>query len=350
MMKALKLIILCLSLLLSNDLKSQNATVSELDATIDKLIPKAKKNKLNEKQINLLTSSYHQANQEDHQRIIDLKKSGQPDIWIEIYYRINKIDNRQNKIKALPDNIKNSMNFKVLNLDNEIKNSREKAELYIYAKTKLLLKDINESNLNEAEYLVNHLCKINPQSNNIDELKLKLAILPAKRILLTAIILPESNLPNEFEKIINDFDETTIYGIPFDTIRNKNTDYDLSIFVIVADKTISPERMETVTFEERNGDKAAKVTDKTMSKSANISGKIVFYDVKTGKILISTPFDIGSTFVYKYAEMVGDKEACSAKTLQLLGAQPIDFPSDEALLKDAARNLNQTLKKHYQKK
>ena len=64
----------------------------------------------------------------------------------------------------------------IINLDeNEIKNSREKAELFIYAKTKHLLKDINEENLKEAHWLVNQLRQINPQNSNIDELMIKLA-------------------------------------------------------------------------------------------------------------------------------------------------------------------------------
>jgi hypothetical protein len=78
---------------------------------------------------------------------MNLKKSGQPEIWIEIYHRLTSINERQNKIKPLPDNIKTAMNFKELNLDNEISNSKEKAELYICAKVNLLLKNINEENI-----------------------------------------------------------------------------------------------------------------------------------------------------------------------------------------------------------
>ncbi len=349
-MKALKSIIICLSILLCYNVEAQETAVSEYDQTIDKLIPKAKKNKLSEKQLLTLTNSYHQANQNDHQRIMELKKSGQPDIWIEIYYKANNINSRQNKITTLPDNIKTSMNFKALNLDSEITNSREKAELYIYAKTIHLLKDINEENLKEAQWLVDQLRKINPQSNNIEELMIKLAVLPSKHIYL-GLILPQqdSDFPNDFKQTALNFDNKNIYGIPFDTSHDNDTDYDLFILVNIDKKSISPERIDAVTFEERNNGKVAKITDKTMSKSANISGTIAFIDVKKEVILINTPFDIGSTFVYHYAEMSGDKEACSEQTLQLLKSQTIDFPSDNTLLKDTARKLNQILKNHYQK-
>ena len=48
-MKAIKLVILCISIFLSHNVKAQQSYYSEYDSTIDKLIPKAKKNKLNEK-------------------------------------------------------------------------------------------------------------------------------------------------------------------------------------------------------------------------------------------------------------------------------------------------------------
>ena len=178
-MKALKSIILCLTILISYNAYSQEATTAELDKNIDKLIPKAKKNKLNEKQTISLMQSYHQANEQDFKRIMELKTSGQPDIWMEIYHKSVSIDERQKKVEVLPDKVNSAINFKSLNLDNEIANAREKAELYICAKVNLLYKDVNEENLREATKLIKQLHRINPQSKNIDEFVLKSVILPS---------------------------------------------------------------------------------------------------------------------------------------------------------------------------
>lgn len=349
-MKAIKLVILCISIFLSHNVKAQQSYYSEYDSTIDKLIPKAKKNKLNEKKTVLLASAYHQANEKDHKRIMELKASGQPDIWIEIYFRINNINTRQNKIKTLPDNVKKSINFMVLNLDNEINNSKEKAELYICAKTNQLLKNPTSENLAEASVLANTLQKINPQNNKLDDIRLKLVILPSKNILFRIATPKDLHLPENFAPLALDFNENTIYGIPFDIIPKENTDYDLMIRIMILEKKISPERVESITFEEKNGENVAKVTDKTMSKTVSINGKIEFIDVKKETVLITTPFDIGTNFIHQYAEISGSKEACSEKTLELLTSLPIDFPSNEALLKDVARKLNSIIKSHYQKK
>lgn len=360
-MKTLKSIVLFLIISLNYNIVAQtasqeyttnadvNVTTEELDKNIDKLIPKAKKNKLNEKQLILLTNSYHEANQADHQRIMELKKSGQPDIWIEIYHRIDNINTRQNKIAVLPDNIKSTMNFRLLDLDNEIRNSKEKAELYICAKSNLLLKNINDENLEEVESLLSELYKINPQSNNIDDLRLKLIILPSKQILFRIATPTELYFPENFAQLALDFDDNTIWGVPFDIVPHDNKDYDLMIRIMIEKKTVSPERVNTATFEERKDGKVVKVTDKTMTKTATIFGQIEFVDVEKEKILLSTPFDIASTFAYHYAEIDGERDACSSQTLELLGRKAIDFPSDEALFKDVARKLNDIIKSHYQK-
>lgn len=351
-MKAMRLLILFLTISLNYNIIAQNKSIStvEQDKTINKLLPKAKKNKLNEKQIISLTNSYHEANQNDHQRIMELKKSGQPDIWIEIYHRTNNINNRQNKIKTLPENIKTRMNFKQLNLDSEIENSKEKAELYICAKSNLLLKNINEENIKEVNHLVNQLTKINPQSHNIDDLRLKLIILPSKQILFRIATPTELYLPDNFAQLALDFENNTIFDIPFDIVPKENTEYNLMIRVMIEEKLVSPERINTATFEESNNGKVAKVTDITMSKTASIIGQIEFIDVKKETILLSTPFDIASTFIHHYAEIDGDSTACSEQTIELKNRQPIDFPSDDVLFKDVARKLNSIIKTHFQKK
>ena len=96
MMKALKVIIFCIAIFQLQYVNAQMYS-SEYDKTIDKLIPKAKKNKLNEKQLDQLIFSYHHANESDHKRIMELKKDGQADMWIEINQRLINIEKRQGR-------------------------------------------------------------------------------------------------------------------------------------------------------------------------------------------------------------------------------------------------------------
>ena len=126
--------------------------------------------------------------------------------------------------------------------------------------------------------------------------------------------------------------------------------FTLMIRIIINNKIISPERIESVTFEENKENFKAIVTDKTMTKSATLKGEIQFINVKNGAILINTPYSTTSTFRHKYADVNGNQSACSKETLHLLNSELIDFPNDESLLKDAATKLNQLLKHHFLEK
>lgn len=348
-MKTLKLIAFCIIIFLSYNVNAQYFT-TEHNSDFNKLLPKAQKDKLNEKKLAVFSNSYHQANEEDYKRIIELKQSGQADIWIEIYFRTKNINDRQKQVENLSEEIKKQINFKQLNLDSEINNSKEKAELYICAKVNVLLREINEENLKEAQLLISQLSNINPQSKNIGELKLKSVILQSKQILFRVATPIELYLPQEFAKIILDFDDETMYGIPFDVVPDKNTEYDLMIRIMIDEKIVSPERVDAVTFVEEKDNLKAVVTDRTMSKHATLKGKIQVIDVENDEIIINTPYNVTSTFRHQYAEISGDKSACSEHTLQLLESKVIDFPSNESLLKGAAKELNSVLKNHYQVK
>lgn len=349
-MKTLKLIIFTLLFSITICINAQETkSTDELDKTIENLLPKAKKNKLNEKQLLSLTTAYHGANEIDHKCIMRLKESGQADIWMEIYHRLTSIEQRQNKVKVLPDNIKSAMNFRLLKLENEINNSKEKAELYLCAKANVLLKNPNNENIEEAQRLIYQLIKINPQNKNIDELMLKSSILPYEHILFRVATPIEIHLPQDIAKLILDFDGNTIYDIPFDVVQNKDTKYDLMIRIMIDQKIISPEKTESITFEETKDNFKAIVTDKTMTKSATLKGKIQIIDVKNDEILINTPYNIASTFRHQYAEVSGNTQACTEYTLQLLNNEVIDFPTDDALLRGAARELNSVIKNIFQK-
>ena len=101
--------------------------------------------------------------------------------------------------------------------------------------------------------------------------------------------------------------------------------------------TISPVRLDEVSFKETNNGKTVEVTDHTQNKTATISGMLVYRDKK--RILGSVPFEAKSTFKNDYTTIKGDREACSAETLKRL-SEPVPVPTDESMLLDAAKKLN----------
>ncbi len=313
------------------------------DDVIEILAKESKTSTLDNEELAMLKTSYHEANERDHDRIMNLKESGEPDIWIEIYNLYNKMDKRQKLMSRQSADTKKAMNYKPLELDGEIATAKNRAELYLCAKAKVLLEEPNSNNIASADSLINQLIRINPHNSNIDNLKLRTVILSANDIIFRVAAVDNIKMPEDYAATVLDFQGNIIGNKPYDLTMKDGKDYDLMIRVLVEKTEISPERIDAVTFKESKDNKTATVTDKTITKTATVKGKIEYIDLNKKMTLISSPFNITSTFKYNFAEISGDKAACSEHTLSLLNNNKVDFPSDDALLKDTGRKLNKSM-------
>ena len=239
--------------------------------------------------------AYHQANQADHERILELKASGEPDVWPEIFERYCSIKGRSDEMSHFPPEVKQRLHYTPLDLDEDLASAQNKAEAFLTAKAGQLLSSPSPD-LNEADRLIRHLERINRNNSQINDLKLKSMSKP--------------------------------YG-----------DLKRLMHIEVFERHVSPNRDETVSFKESQNNLTATVTDHTLSKSATIKGKVNFIDPKTKRKLLSLPYEITSKFEHNYTTVEGPQGACSAQTLERLKQQPIPFPTDESLVNDAKQQL-----------
>lgn len=239
--------------------------------------------------------AYHQANQADHERIMELKATGSPDVWPEVFERYCSIQGRSDEMAAFPEEVKRSLHYQPLDLDEELTQSRNKAEAYLEAKAKQELSSTTPD-LDEADRLIRHLERVNRDNSQIDGLKLKSL---AKR-----------------------------YG-----------DLSRMMHIEVFEREVGPDRDEAVSFKETANGLEATVTDHKLSKTATLKGKVNFIDPRSKRMLLSMPYEVSSIFEHNYSTIEGPREACSAQTLERLKQQPVPFPTDESLVEDAERQL-----------
>ena len=239
--------------------------------------------------------AYHQANQADHERIQALKSTGNPDIWPEVFERYCSIKGRSDEMSHFPPEVKKQINYRPINVDDELNGARNKAEAYLAAKISTTL-DSETPDLDRVDKLIKDLERVNRDNTHITDFKLKSM---AKRF-------------GGLDKLMH---------------------------VEVLHHQVGPNRDESVSFKETNGSLTATVTDHKLSKSATIDGKANFIDPKSKKMLLSLPFKMTSNFEYNYSTIEGPQEACSAQTLESLKQKPVPFPTDESLLQDARQKV-----------
>lgn len=239
--------------------------------------------------------AYHQANQADHERIQELKATGSPEIWPEVFERYCSIKGRSDEMARFPEEVKRSLRYVPLDLDDELSQARNKAEAYLTARISQTLNG-TPPDLDLADHLIRDLERINCDNGQLNDYKLKSM---AKR-----------------------------YG-----------DLSRLMHLEVFHQHATPNKDEMVTFKETRNGLTATVTDHNLSKTATIKGKVIFIDPRSKRMLFTYPYESSSNFSYAYTTVEGPHEACSDQTLERLKIQPVPFPTDESLIEDAKRQV-----------
>ncbi len=342
-MKYLRLIPI---LLLGAALTACNTTkklyeAQEYDQVIQRLAPDICDGDMNAQRINMVAASYHKANQADHERIQALKASGQPDVWPEIYQRYCSMKGRSDALKCFPTKVKNGMNYVKLDLDDDMTVARNHAEAFLVAKANQLLDTGTPADALEADSYIEQLWHTNKDNSSLPELQKKSLLRQAERVLVSVDNDDERPMLRDFVDVVLHFDagEVPANVVPA-TRRMRLLSEDAEVRIVVSDVQITPDRLDEVTFKETNGGKTVEVTDHSQNKTVTVKGAIKYYDAYGYRSLASVPFEVKSTFKNDFTTIKGDREACSPETLSRLNTHPVPVPTDESMLIDAARKLN----------
>ena len=340
-LKFVSVLVLCAMTVSCNSYKKLYEA-QEYDQVIQKLSPQICDGDYNPKHINWVAASYHKANQADHNRIQQLKTSGLPESWPEIYQRYCSMEGRYEALSCLPTQVKKGMNYVTLDLNEDMTVARNKAEAFLMAKINQLLSTHNPDDAAEAVSYISQLRHTVPSNSHIQDYYRTAMLHQASKVLVGFDNERELPLPCGFASELLAFDANVLPS-NITSFKEKGERYDVNVYVVLKKVQSKPDHLDKVTFTETDGDKKVQVTDYTMSKSATISGVVEFYDVSMRRVRFSYPFEVTSDFNYQYATVDGDREACSYETLSRIENPALPFPTDESLLLDAARELNRQL-------
>ena len=290
--------------------------------------------------------AYHQANQADHERILALKASGQPDIWPEVFERYCSLRGRNEEMSRMPERVKKSVNYTKLNLEEELNSARNKAEAYLEAK---IAQDLQKegADIDRTNQYIWQLWRVNPKNSRLGEFKLAMLMKQADDILIGCTPRRGTHLPMGVEQALVSFDANELAAIPAKVHYHKqrSVKYGVIADIVINHCDAGSDRDEAVSFKESNGNLTATVTDHTLSKTATIKGMLNLYEPKKGDLLVSIPLEANSKFSYNYSTIDGSREACSEQTLERLSQQPLPFPTDASIITDAAKEFNNLVAK-----
>jgi tetratricopeptide (TPR) repeat protein len=207
------------------------------DEAVKILVKKLSVNPDKEQNIIYLKQSYKAVNQKDIDRINYLRKTGQPNIWYEVYQHYDKLKNRQDLVKALPSDVLSQIGFKSVDYDNDVIEAKKKAAAYLYAHAQMLLKKEDRQSARQAYDELLKVSKLYNDYKDVDALLRRALVMGTNYVLFkmqnkSGVPLPLS-FENELMSIcLADLDRTFIN---YDSKAVQGRNYDYNIVVNITD-------------------------------------------------------------------------------------------------------------------
>ncbi|HQI46538.1 MAG TPA: hypothetical protein PLC59_10825, partial [Bacteroidales bacterium] len=328
------------------------------------------------KEILILKQAYSIANQTNKESIAYLKKTGEPDVWDDLFSIYLKMKARQNKVKTLPQTILDKIDYKYVDYDLEIIEAKKKAAEYFYVHAQTL---INKGDKENSRTAYSELLKVKEYYNyykDTDSL-LTVALNNGKTHILfnieneTTILLP-ADFETELTKIsLTDINKLWInYDVA--EVEGRTYSYKATLNIKVID--ISPEKIKEVHYTDskqmedgftylldKNGNvvkdslgndiKIPKYTtiscaviETQQRKSAVVSGTLNMVNTETNQLVKTDPVTAQTFFENSYVVINGNIKALTEESKKKLKNKPLPFPSDPALVLQTAEILKNAVK------
>jgi len=366
-MKKLTLYLIAASILTGCISAKKYLATGQYDYAIQAAVKKLAKKPTKEKMIIILDQAYKNANQQNLDRITFLKKSGEPDIWEEVFETYGKMKRRQDYVKTLPNPVLTAISYKYIDYDQEIIEAKKKAAEYFYAHgTKLMEKGDKAS----ARTAYDEFLKVKgyyQEYKDVDSQIQKAKAAGISQVLFKMKNLSGLPLPPSFEEQLLKISLTELntLWINYDTKEVEKKIYDYVILIDIKGIETSPESVKETQYTEskeiqdgfqyvldKNGNvmkdslgndiKVPKyktitclVIESIQKKTAIISGTIDYLNNHTTQLIKTDPITAQSFFEHNSAKAVGDINALKPETKNKLGSQPMPFPTDPAMILQA---------------
>lgn len=336
----------------------------QYDAAISHAVKKLMKNPDNNEEVSVLQRAYSVANQQDNERINQLRISGQPNIWSDINARYEAMRTRQNKVKVLPQSALNAINYQYVNYDQEIATSKQKAAEYFYSHAMTLLQKEDKQSARQAYDELQRVKSYFATFKDVDEQLKKARFLGTTFVNYLVVNNTQMVIPKTFEEDLYKlpFNELNIGWIQYDPVRDKNIRYEYDVVLNLRSINISGDQVKEERYTEskeipdgfnylfdKNGNVmkdslgndikipktkiiSCQVTETFLFKSSMVTADLEYYKNESNQLIKSVPIKSEWVFRYFMTYAQGDMSALRDETRAKLNSAPVPFPAQNEML------------------
>lgn len=319
------------------------------DDEIAKLVRKVKQYPGRDKVVDELRIAYNIANTESQEKIKALLKTGQPDIWYDIYMTYLQLDNRQKLVMQLPEKSISGAGFVFTDYKNSLGESQRKALAYLYAHGERLLQTGNPENARQAFLEFMKAASLDASYKNIDK-DIRLSILKGATNM-------EFELQNRTGQAISPsmVDHLTIIVQEFNKAREGQVKPDSTarpfvfvLRVVLEELEIGPDQVRELEYQEERdilqGDNVVDtikclVHETRQLKRAMLIGSLEYVDKQNGRVVNRIPIKVETIFSNAYASIQGNPDAAGEETVNLLKSGKAEYPGSEQMTRDVTQEF-----------
>jgi len=343
----------------------------QYDAAIDKSVKKLMKDPTDEGQIDILTRAYTLANEKDNNIINELRISGQPDIWEEVFARFSNLRTRQDKVSRLPIEVLNKIGYQRIDYNREVAEAKNKAAAFYYANGQKLLDSGVRMDARKAYDQFLFIRKYFPNYLDVDKKLEQARLQGTNHVLFKIQNQARVSLPDDFEEEILKVSLSSLdqQWLQFDNYEVQGEYYDYFILLNLKHIEVSPQSLmnekytDTKRVEDgweyvldnrgnvmkdslgndmkrtKYKDVNAYITTTQMDKKAIVTGTLDYYNNTTGQLVKTAPISCEFIFDYEYATFAGEAIALSEKSKKVTRNKPKNFPTDLQMIYDTNTEL-----------
>ena len=319
------------------------------DENISRIVHKIHQYPGRTKDLDELKENYLQANQVDHDRILALLTTGQPDIWYEIYQAYGKMDKRQKLIMTIPEKSFLLLGIEKTDYQKDLNESKYKATAYFYAHAGKLLQDAKPESARLAYDELLKVAGMNGSYRDIDKLIRKAILGGATNVVSemhnrTGQVI-SSSMVEQLSGIIWEFKKAR-YG----QVKPAATDdsWSFTLRVILDEMEIGPDQVKDLEYQEERDlyqdDMVIDtinclISESRQLKKVYLSGSLEYFDPRIGQVINSVPIKVETIFSNAYATLQGNPVAAGEDTRKLLDSKKVAYPSDEEMILTATEEF-----------
>jgi hypothetical protein len=349
------------------------------DAAIDKAVKELRKDRDDEKQIQVLSESYRVANDLDRERIKYLKVEGRADSWDEIYQIYQALNSRQTLVRTVTPLKMNgeTVDFPYVDYVSDMVEAKRKAADFYFVHGNQLMDGKIKSNYRQAygEYV--RAKQYMGDYPGIDDKIANAKFLGMSRVFVSVQNNSIIKFPPEFEQDLLALDLPALNSewVEYHTQNlSGNTDYDYFINVIVRSVAVTPDQtLQKDSVVKRNVDDGFEykldkkgnvmkdslgndikikkyktlqcaLVETVQLKSCRIDGDVEVIQVNPNKVLKKDPIGAQSNFENVSSRAIGDIQALTPELLERTKRQPVPFPSDLDMVLRCSENLKMAIR------